>query len=149
MNDRPRKTSTEPAYDVEAEMLLRLARPGETREAALERLARLCACCHRVYLAERLTRQVCERCLAHVRCGHCQRDFEPGPGTFALLCPDCWRAVQQLVRTMHELESPDERAELRHQMQLAFEARFACRWREDGRGHGDDRERHEPRESSR
>jgi hypothetical protein len=144
MNDRSRRTPLESAYDVEAEMLLRLARPGETREAALERLSRLCACCHRVYVAERLTRHVCERCCAHVRCGHCGRDFEPGSGTFALLCPDCWRAVQQLVRTMHELESPEERAELRHQMHLAFEPRFACRWREDGRRSQDGGARSEP-----
>jgi len=126
--------SPPPDFDVEAGILLRLQRPGETREQALARLSRLCACCHRLYLGERLTRQVCERCRAHARCGHCGHAFDPGPESFALLCPECWPALRELARTVHERVPRSETAELRHQMHLAFEPRFACRWREDGRG---------------
>ena len=130
---RPAPSGPSAGFDAEAELLLTLARQGELRGTARERLARLCACCHRIYVEGHLVRHVCDRCHSHVRCGHCGRDFDPGPDSFALLCPDCWPAVRTLVQTMHEHGSQAERSELRHQMYLAFEPRFACRWREDGR----------------
>ena len=129
----PPHPAPRPEFDPRAEILLRLQRAGESRRAALERLARLCACCHRVYLEERLTQHVCERCRTHVRCGQCDGAFDPGPESFALLCPQCWPAQRQLARTIHEKAPSAERAELSHQLQLAFEPRSACRWRQDGR----------------